>query len=68
MQWSRIWGFLLCWTFVAAVPMYVSSRFCNAWSWLFKGYTDFLNFSEERQTHTSASNSLTGYEYVIVGK
>jgi hypothetical protein len=33
-----------------------------------RAHSDFLDFSEERQTNTSASNSLTGYEYVIVGK
>ena len=32
------------------------------------GHADSSDFSEERQTNTSASNSLTGYEYVIVGK
>jgi hypothetical protein len=35
---------------------------------LFNGHTDFLDFSKERQQNTSASNTLTGYEYVIVGK
>jgi hypothetical protein len=38
-----------------------------AWIAHTKDSTD-LDFNEERQTNTSTSNSLTGYEYVIVGK
>jgi hypothetical protein len=51
-----------CCSYVSFIPLYI------VWSWLFNGHTDFWDFSEERQTNTSASNSLTGYEYVIVGK
>ena len=51
-----------CCSYGSFIPLYV------AWSGLFNGHTVFLDFSEERQTNTSASNSLTGYEYVIAGK